>query len=162
MEQHIGEYIRFIRKQKKITLVDLAKKTGFSQPYLSQIETNKNKDKPPAPDLLEKIAKALNTDYSTLLKKAGYSFIDEIWDNNTQKGTLVFDVNFMETKKDKNGAKSSKYLTKEEVLQRFFDFNTLLEERQEINYKGISFTEKDKQLLKIFLDTLMHDKKDTQ
>ena len=73
-----ANYLKEVRKNKKITLVDLAKIAGTSNSYLSQLENAKRN--PPKPDLLKNIAAGLarhdtneaHTLYEELMKKAGY------------------------------------------------------------------------------------------
>lgn len=73
-----ANYLKEVRKNKKITLVDLAKIAGTSNSYLSQLENAKRN--PPKPDLLKSIANGLalhntneaHTLYEELMKKAGY------------------------------------------------------------------------------------------
>lgn len=74
---NVGEGIRQVRKDKKLTLRKLAELTGFSHPYLSQIETGSLKKDPP-PETLRKIAEALEIPASQLLRKAGYLTDDEV------------------------------------------------------------------------------------
>ena len=54
----LGKSIRTKRMDLHLSLDDLAAKTGVTASYLSRIEADK---KVPAPELIEKIAKALNT-----------------------------------------------------------------------------------------------------
>ncbi|MED1205888.1 helix-turn-helix domain-containing protein [Heyndrickxia acidicola] len=70
MKNTFGIYLRDLRKEKKITLVELAEKLELSQPYLSQIENGKMNV--PKPELLSKMASVLDVDYYLLMKKAGY------------------------------------------------------------------------------------------
>jgi len=55
----LGEIIRKRRLELKLTLDQLAERTGFSKPYLSTIETGKVKN-PPGDKLLEKLETILN------------------------------------------------------------------------------------------------------
>lgn len=48
-----GHYLRGLRKARGLTLVDLNKASGVSQPYLSQIENGKAGGVP-SPDILKK------------------------------------------------------------------------------------------------------------
>ncbi|MFK2827198.1 helix-turn-helix transcriptional regulator [Bacillus sp. B190/17] len=70
MENELGQFIRNKRKGKNITLMQLAKKTNLSQPYLSQIENGKRDI--PKPDIINKIASALDIDSYEIMVKAGY------------------------------------------------------------------------------------------
>lgn len=69
MAQTIGEFIKKVRKSKKMTLVELENLSGVSNSYLSQIENNKFK---PTPEILKKIASGLDLSYNKLLESAGY------------------------------------------------------------------------------------------
>lgn len=66
-----GAYLKELRLEKGITLNKLADDIGFSNAYLSQIETGKKK-KMPTPEFLQKISESLDVSYSVLLNKAGY------------------------------------------------------------------------------------------
>lgn len=69
----VGDYIKNVRKEKKITSRKLAELSQVSQAYISQLETGKHSS--PSPDVLERIAVALNVPYLDLMTQAGY--IDE-------------------------------------------------------------------------------------
>lgn len=85
--KEFGIYIRELRKQRGLTLVELYKKSGVSQPYLSQIENGKATTVP-SPTIIEKLADPLGVQSSHLMLKAGYYdwFFDEEadMDSNTQ------------------------------------------------------------------------------
>ncbi|WP_158629960.1 helix-turn-helix domain-containing protein [Cohnella sp. AR92] len=66
-----GEYVRSLRKEQKLTLVELAKASDVSQPYLSNIE-NGNRGIPSI-EILNKLAGPLGVPNSTLLLRAGYA-----------------------------------------------------------------------------------------
>jgi transcriptional regulator with XRE-family HTH domain len=65
-----GEYLKGLRKNKGLTLTDLSKQSGVSQPYLSQVEGGKRGI--PTPDTLRKLADPLGIPYSDLLIRAGH------------------------------------------------------------------------------------------
>ncbi len=64
IEAEIGKRIRRFRKERKITLDQLAERTGFSKGYLSKVEKS---DKAPPVSTLGNIARALNVTISALL-----------------------------------------------------------------------------------------------
>ena len=64
----LGEYIREQRETAKISLRELAKTAGVSNPYLSQIERGLRK---PSAEILQQIAKALRISAETLYVRAG-------------------------------------------------------------------------------------------
>ncbi|USK68336.1 helix-turn-helix domain-containing protein [Peribacillus asahii] len=62
----IGKNIKEIRKRRGYTLSDLAEKANISKSYLSNIERDLNKN--PSLQIMNKIASVLNVDISSLLK----------------------------------------------------------------------------------------------
>jgi transcriptional regulator with XRE-family HTH domain len=64
----LGEYIRGRREAAELSLRNLAKLAGVSNPYLSQIERGLRK---PSAEILQAIAKALEISSETLYVKAG-------------------------------------------------------------------------------------------
>jgi len=64
ISKSIANRIRMLRKERSITLDELAKKTGFAKSYLSQIE---NMRREPPISTLTKIAYVLNVDIFFLL-----------------------------------------------------------------------------------------------
>jgi len=64
----LGTYIRNQREGAKLSLRNLAKIAGVSNPYLSQIERGLRK---PSAEILQAIAKALSISSETLYVKAG-------------------------------------------------------------------------------------------
>ena len=64
----LGSYIRHQRNSAQLSLRNLAKLAGVSNPYLSQIERGLRK---PSAEILQAIAKALSISSETLYVKAG-------------------------------------------------------------------------------------------
>lgn len=64
----IGEFIREQRVQAKVSLRQLARLAGVSNPYLSQIERGLRK---PSADILQQIAKGLRISAEQLYVRAG-------------------------------------------------------------------------------------------
>ncbi|MEF2966709.1 cupin domain-containing protein [Paenibacillus sp. M1] len=62
----IGSTVRAIRKRKNITIAQICEKTGLSQGFMSQVETNKTS---PSIATLESIAQALEVPLAYLLLK---------------------------------------------------------------------------------------------
>ncbi len=62
----IGALLRRLRKDKGLTLLDLARETGVDRAHLSRLENNKA-EYPPSEGLLVKVAKATDTDSHQLL-----------------------------------------------------------------------------------------------
>jgi transcriptional regulator with XRE-family HTH domain len=66
--QAIGEFIREQREQAQVSLRQLARLAGVSNPYLSQIERGLRK---PSADILQQIAKGLRISAEQLYVRAG-------------------------------------------------------------------------------------------
>lgn len=64
-----SEYIKSLRKEKKLRLVDLEKLSGVSKTHISRLEREKNKL--PKPETLKKLAPALGVTYEHLMYAAG-------------------------------------------------------------------------------------------
>ena len=64
----LGSYIRLQRAAARLSLRQLAKRAGVSNPYLSQIERGLRK---PSAEILQAIARALRITAETLYAKAG-------------------------------------------------------------------------------------------
>lgn len=69
-DKTFGNYLRRIRNNRGLTLTELAKRSGISQPHLSHIENGKRRT--PPPETLLNIAKALEIPYSSILHAAGH------------------------------------------------------------------------------------------
>lgn len=65
-----GNYLRELRKKKKLTIRQLDTYSGVSHSYISQVERGNRGI--PSPEILEKLAKPLGVDYEELMIKAGY------------------------------------------------------------------------------------------
>ena len=87
MEGIVGENIKALRKQKKITLQELADRTGLTKSYLSKIERSK---KTPPYSTVSKIAMAMEVEVSYLLSEKLEDFGDiRISLTRKDKGKLV-------------------------------------------------------------------------
>lgn len=64
----IGDFIRQQREAAEVSVRQLAKAAGVSNPYLSQIERGLRK---PSAEILQQLAKALSVSAETLYVKAG-------------------------------------------------------------------------------------------
>lgn len=65
-----GEYLRKLREQSRLSLREVAARTGMSFSYLTQIEHGRRE--PPHPKLLQKLAPVYGVSVSDLMKAAGY------------------------------------------------------------------------------------------
>ncbi len=68
--ERLGDRIKRLRKARDLGLREAASKLGISASYLSLIETGQVKT-PPAPKVIEDLAKLLDDDFDELLLLAG-------------------------------------------------------------------------------------------
>lgn len=102
-----GSVLKRLRKEKKLTLVELAKKTGYSQPYLSQLENNK-RGRQPSVETINTLAEALNIPNGTLLMMAGlidgdpFEFSFNQYEQKRMEDTASFDMDIRQMLKSKD------------------------------------------------------------
>jgi transcriptional regulator with XRE-family HTH domain len=68
VRSHVGEFIREQRNAAKVSLRELARTAGVSNPYLSQVERGLRK---PSAEILSAIARGLSISAETLYEQAG-------------------------------------------------------------------------------------------
>lgn len=90
MEKFINK-IKKLRAENQLTTRELADAIGVSQSYLSQLE-NGYRAKPPSSEVIKNLSSALNYDYFTLMRLAGY------FPKDTNQNDLIEDIP-LETKK---------------------------------------------------------------
>ena len=73
MPSDLGEHLRSIRNERKLTLRDVELETGISNAYLSQIENGKISR--PSPEVLHKLSEFYSLSYENLMQLAGYPTI---------------------------------------------------------------------------------------
>ena len=166
--KEFGTKLKEIRKEKKLTLLDLKERTGYSDSYLSQIE-NGYKDLP-KPALIRKLAAGLDISHIYLMKLAGYSesYIDvenahiryDVNDskNNTESLEKMrkIDVKLPCTEEIKmdNGEKTIKELSDDELRRRLFDFDDLLDMKIDLYYKNALLTEEKRKKVRTILELI--------
>lgn len=91
----LGDNIRNIRKDKKISINKLSKITGISLGYLSDLENNKAKN--PSIEKLETIAKALDVSVNDFFDKS----IDRLFAGPGKLVKVPEDYNYKVTSRDK-------------------------------------------------------------
>lgn len=91
----IGDFIREQREQAQVSLRQLSKLAGVSNPYLSQIERGLRK---PSADILQQIAKGLRISAEQLYIRAG--ILEDRHGNPELIGTLLADTALTERQKN--------------------------------------------------------------
>ena len=76
MAETLGQYLRTVREQNKLSTRDVEKETGITTSQLSRIERNITRT--PAPPALKKLALLYNIKLIDLLQKAGYLAPEDI------------------------------------------------------------------------------------
>ena len=69
-DQTLGRFLRAARDAKALSLRDVERSTGISNPYLSQLESGRIKG--PSPNVLFKLAELYQVDYAEMMDLAGY------------------------------------------------------------------------------------------
>ena len=90
----VGDYIREQRNAAQVSLRQLAKTAGVSNPYLSQIERGLRK---PSAEILQQIAKALRISAEQLYVRAG--ILDERVGDDTVTAAILGDAGLTERQK---------------------------------------------------------------
>ena len=90
----VGDYIREQRNAAQVSLRQLAKAAGVSNPYLSQIERGLRK---PSAEILQQIAKALRISAEQLYVRAG--ILDERVGDDTVTAAILGDAGLTERQK---------------------------------------------------------------
>lgn len=73
-----GEFIKDIRIKKGLSIYKLSKESGVSHTYISQIEHGIKEQ--PSPEIIKKLANALDSSYAALMFEAGHIDDGEFWD----------------------------------------------------------------------------------
>ena len=92
--RELGDYIREQRSSAQISLRQLARLAGVSNPYLSQIERGLRK---PSAEILQQIAKALRISAEALYVQAG--ILEEREGDSDVPGAVLHDENLSERQK---------------------------------------------------------------
>jgi transcriptional regulator with XRE-family HTH domain len=92
--REVGSYIREQRRSAQISMRQLAKLAGVSNPYLSQIERGVRK---PSAEILQQIAKGLRISAEALYIQAG--ILDERESDSEVPGALLADTTITERQK---------------------------------------------------------------
>ena len=90
----VGDYIREQRHAAQVSMRQLAKAAGVSNPYLSQIERGLRK---PSAEILQQIAKALRISAEPLYVQAG--ILDERVGDDTVTAAMLADTGLTERQK---------------------------------------------------------------
>lgn len=85
----LGEFLKWLRQRKGVSLKKVEDDTGISNAYLSQLETGA-RQKLPGPDRLKALADYYNVSLEQLLEKAGYFGKGDILETKKQEIEKTF------------------------------------------------------------------------
>ncbi|MDF2064971.1 helix-turn-helix transcriptional regulator [Bacillus sp. Cr_A10] len=170
---NFGKFLKKIRVSQKLTVRALSENSGVSPSYLSQVENGKRGV--PSPEVIRKIAAALDYDYFSLMRVAGYMTVDTNKDYSSEEFISSNELTGIEKNVRGDSFSKPKFinilfnypridqlngedleLTEEEAKERFLYLENLLTMNENIylNSKVLSKTEKIKalQMLKLVFD----------
>lgn len=133
-----GRLIRRIRKEKKLSLKDVAKRGGLSHAYISQIENGKRVN--PTGQVINKLAKGLGVPVYDLLAISGYYNEEDLLE------PIEETIKSLENR-----------LSLEKNNKLKIDLEKVIE-MPNLNYKNNPFTNHDRELLKNYLETLFSNR----
>lgn len=121
----LGDNIRAIRKEKKISINKLSKLTGISLGYLSDLENNKAKN--PSVDKLNLISSALDVSIDALFK-------DDIekWDATLDTELIKEEATLYETGEFKTPEAAMQFILKQPAIMGYGGFDTDKLSKEEI------------------------------
>ena len=96
LPRDIGDFIRDLRRNARISLRELAERAGVSNPYLSQIERGLRK---PSAEVLQQVAKALRISAETLYVRAGILDAERDRDEVETRAVILADPTLNERQK---------------------------------------------------------------
>ena len=160
-EQKFGELIHSLRLEKKLALRGLSEKAGISHSYISQLESG---ERAPSPEIIKKLAFALEYDFYTLFRVAGYldtnvgsTIFESEYLTNTEMNTVYFEVPGAFKNYSEDGTENFAYISPEESKRWFLDLNYLLKYNEELYFKQKLLNEKEKERILKFLGLLLEN-----
>lgn len=137
---NIGEFIKKRRKENKLTLRELGEITGLSHSYLSQIESGTRNA---SPEVLEKISKALDINYTELMEFGGFLHKKENTKETFEDIFSNYEVgkNLIEVIDSFN--KNFEIFSKFRDMQEYFNSGESVENTNQVPWNETYRTEKD-------------------
>lgn len=121
----LGDNIRKIRKDKKISINKLAEQTGISLGYISDLENNKSTN--PSIDKLNLIANALNVSVDAFFKDDL-----DMWDSTIDTKQIKEEVSMYETGEFKTPEAAMQFILKQPAIMGYGGFDTNKMSNEEI------------------------------
>lgn len=134
----IGPFIRQLRENKNMSIRQLAKHTGVSPAYISQIENNYRNN--PTQHVLRSIADGLGIEYNEFILQ-----INQLTKTGVEEQRYLY-----KQERNSQGDVESKQLSINHI-----DLYEVLSEKQVIYYKGKLLADKEREKVKVMLHTLL-------
>lgn len=141
-----GERINEIRVSKNLSLREVARRSDISHPYLSQLETGRNKN--PTPDIIRKLSKGLNVPYMELMKAAGYAEEDGSIPVDSLFDAIALSPSEIDSLKDRNIISKEK----ESKLIKIYLDNVLTNKDLKVYYKDKLISNEDRENINQLID----------
>lgn len=147
-----GEIIKNERKEAKLTQVELAKKSGISRTYLSDVENNRYK---PSVEMIKKISQTISESkdvavegiFSKIMNASGYSIEDEEFKVYCEKLFSVAKEKLTDRFVEENGAEYVNMIPLG-IPQKTFEIAYSF-----VKHNNLSYEDKD-EILQIFTESL--------
>lgn len=136
----IGSFIRKKRQEKNISIRQLAKYTGVSPAYISQIENNYRKN--PTTHILRSLSNGLGIEYDEFLLE-----LEQLTEGEVKERKHFYEQYIVS---DEN---SESYCTYEDIQDK--DLYNFITKSEVLKYKGRLLNEKDKDRILTMLQTLL-------
>ena len=140
MNLGIGDRIKELRKSKKVTQRELARKIHRSERIVQKYESG---EVSPPWNVVERIAEALNVPFNELVPDNSQEAIDLF--DTPREIDIVFHEPIEEKIKVKNCGELTKAIPLEKVRQRFFDVGYILKYRKEAYCNGHLLSDEERQ-----------------
>lgn len=167
---NFGNFIKSMREKKGLKMREVERRSGISQAYISQIENGKRSV--PKPEIIKKLAKGLDEDYSYLMYQAGYingniagelteqqqkvlkmltkNHIDKLDSAKRQIKDILIEIPVNMEYKDVNGEMRCRATSPDDVFNLYY----LLQMNINLHYKDKLLTEQDKEKIIKMLDAV--------
>lgn len=88
MHKEFARYIKGLRQKRDMSLRDVEKACGVSNPYIAQIESGDRP--PPSPDILRRLARGYNVPVRYMMEQAGYLDEPEVTATDEERVEAAF------------------------------------------------------------------------
>src|SRR5699024_4657307 len=146
--KEFGKKLKDIREDKKITATELAKRIGYSQPFISMLETGRKGI--PKPETLRKLSDGLDVPYIELMTIAGH--VNE--DGAVPLDSFTDMMQPSSARKVKQGAMIASGKDGDSIYNGI-DLHEELTKEQKVFYKDALLSDNDKQKIDAMIEVMI-------